>query len=59
MVASADEHVVTGAGDRVYARGIEGKDIGLFDIFEPNGPLIDPDTKEISVMRLSMWERAP
>jgi hypothetical protein len=47
VVASADEHVVTGAGDRVYARGIQGKDIGLFDIFEPNGPLIDPDTKKL------------
>ena len=47
VVASADEHVVTGAGDRVYARGIEGKDVGLFDIFEPGGPLIDPDTDEL------------
>jgi hypothetical protein len=47
VVASADEHVVTGAGDRVYARGIEGEDIGVFDIFEPGSPLIDPDTKEV------------
>jgi hypothetical protein len=47
VVASADEHVVTGAGDRVYVRGIEGTDTGLFDIFEPGGPLIDPDTEEL------------
>jgi len=47
VVASADEHVVTGAGDRVYARGIDGEDIGLFDIYEPGGALIDPDTKEV------------
>ena len=47
VVSGADEHVVTGAGDRVYVRGIKGEDIGLFDIFEPGGPLIDPDTKEV------------
>jgi hypothetical protein len=47
VVTSADEHVVTGAGDRVYVRGIEGTDTGLFDIFEPGGPLIDPDTEEL------------
>jgi hypothetical protein len=47
VVAGADEHVVTGAGDRVYARGIKGEDIGVFDIFEPGGPLIDPDTNEV------------
>jgi len=47
IVASADEHVVTGAGDRVYARGIDGTDVGLFDIFNPGGPYIDPDTNEV------------
>jgi hypothetical protein len=47
VVASADEHVVTGAGDRVYARRIEGTDVGLFDIFKPGGPYTDPDTNEV------------
>jgi hypothetical protein len=47
VVASADEHVVTGAGDRVYARRIEGTDVGLFDIFKPGGPYTDPDTDEV------------
>jgi hypothetical protein len=47
VVSGADEHVVTGAGDRVYVRGIEGTDVGLFDIFEPGGPLKDPDSGEL------------
>lgn len=47
VVASADEHVVTGAGDRVYARRIQGEDVGLFDLFEPGGPYVDPDTGDV------------
>ena len=47
VVQSADEHVVTGAGDRVYVRGIESNDIALFDIYEPGEPYIDPDTNEL------------
>jgi len=47
VVQGADEHVITGAGDRVYVRGIENTDIALFDIYEPGGPYIDPDTNEL------------
>ncbi len=47
VVQGADEHVVTGAGDRVYVRGIENKDFSLYDIFELRGPYIDPDTDEV------------
>jgi hypothetical protein len=47
VVQGADEHMVTGAGDRVYVRGIEGNDVTLFDLFEPRGPYIDPDTDEL------------
>lgn len=47
VVESADEHIVTGAGDRVYVRGIEGEEEPLWDIFRPGGPYIDPDTNEI------------
>jgi hypothetical protein len=31
----------------VYARGIDNRDIALFDIFEPGDPYIDPDTDEV------------
>ena len=47
VVQSADEHVVTGAGDRIYVRGIENRDITLFDVYNPGGPYIDPDTGEV------------
>ena len=47
VVQSADEHVVTGSGDRVYVRGIEGTGEALFDLYEPGGPYIDPDTDEV------------
>lgn len=47
VVQAADEHVVTGAGDRVYVRGIDTQEETLFDFFEPRGPYIDPDTGEI------------
>jgi len=47
VVASADEHVITGVGDRVYVRGITGTDVGLFDLFVPGGPFVDPDTGEV------------
>lgn len=46
VVQSADEHVVTGAGDRIYVRGIENHDYTLFDVYKPGGPYIDPDTGE-------------
>mgnify|MGYP001811881531 FL=1 len=47
IVQNADEHVVAGGGDRSYVRGIEDKEHGLWDVFRPGGPYIDPDSNEI------------
>ena len=47
VVQAADEHVVSGAGDRVYVRGIDNRDHAIFNFFEQGGPYIDPDTDEI------------
>ena len=47
VLQSADEHVISGAGDRIYVRGIEGRDIALFDVFEQGGSYVDPDTNEV------------
>jgi hypothetical protein len=47
IVQSAGEHVITGVGDRVYARGIENDSYSTYDIYEPGGPYIDPDTNEV------------
>jgi hypothetical protein len=47
VVESADEHLVTGAGDRVYVRGITDTTQGRYNLYKPGEPLIDPDTKEM------------
>ena len=47
IVANADEHLVTGAGDRVYVRSIQEQDTKYFNIFRTGATLRDPDTKEI------------
>lgn len=47
VVQAADEHVISGAGDRVYVRGIEGRDVTLFDIYEAGEAYVDPDTGEV------------
>ena len=47
VVASAGEHVITGVSDRVYVRGIDDSEASVYDIFEPGGPYIDPDTNEV------------
>ena len=46
IVQNADEHVVAGGGDRTYVRGIDDE-TGLWDVFRPGGPLVNPDTKEV------------
>lgn len=46
VVESADEHLVTGAGDRIYVRGITDTTQGRYSVFKPGEPLIDPDTQE-------------
>lgn len=47
VVSSADEHLIVGAGDRIYVRGIEEDDGNRYHVFRPGGPYIDPDSGEI------------
>jgi len=47
IVASADEHLVTGAGDRVYVRSIEDQKTSNFNVFRAGEALIDPITSEL------------
>lgn len=47
VVESADEHLVTGAGDRVYVRGITDTSVGRYSLFKPGDKLLDPDTQEM------------
>lgn len=46
VVESADEHLVTGAGDRIYVRGITDTSSGRYSVFKQGDPLLDPDTQE-------------
>jgi LysM repeat protein len=46
LVEHADEHLVTGAGDRIYVRGIEGTDGTAFSVYRAGQTYIDPDTGE-------------
>ncbi len=47
VVSSADEHLIVGAGDRVYVRGISAEQGNRYNIFRPGGPYKDPDSGEI------------
>ena len=47
VVSSADEHLITGAGDRVYVRGLKSDEASNYTIFRPGDPYTDPDTGEI------------
>ncbi|WP_455234928.1 LysM peptidoglycan-binding domain-containing protein [Thiogranum longum] len=47
VVSSADEHLIAGAGDRIYARGVDADQGDRYHIFRPGDAYIDPDTGEV------------
>ena len=48
VLAGTDGHIVSGAGDELFARGeFEEDGAKNFGIFRPGDPFIDPDTKEL------------
>ncbi|MGD2118155.1 MAG: LysM peptidoglycan-binding domain-containing protein [Chromatiales bacterium] len=47
IVAFADEHIIGGAGQRVYVRSIEEKDNLKFDVVRPGKPYKDSETEEV------------
>jgi len=47
VVSSADEHLIVGKGDRIYARGLVDDKGSRFHIFRPGAPYIDPVTNEV------------
>lgn len=46
IVASVDERLILGAGDKAYVRGIDGNDIEQFSVFRGGKVYSDPDTGE-------------
>ncbi|MFT7413392.1 MAG: nucleoid-associated protein YgaU [Methylophagaceae bacterium] len=47
IVASTDERLILGAGDRAYVRGIEGDEIEQFSVFRGGKVYTDPETAEV------------
>ena len=47
VVSSADEHLIVGAGDRIYARGLNSDEGNRFHVFRPGDAYIDPFTNEV------------
>lgn len=47
VVDSPDEHIVTGAGDRVYVRGMDSPEYARYSLFEKGDAFTDPQTGEI------------
>jgi nucleoid-associated protein YgaU len=47
VVASAEERLISGAGDYIYARGVLEEDSPIYNVFRPGQVYKDPDTGEI------------
>ena len=47
IVASTDERLILGAGDRAYVRGIDGDEIDQFSVFRGGKVYTDPETAEV------------
>jgi len=47
VVSSADEHLIVGAGDRIYVRGLKADQGDRYHIFRPGDAYTDPQSGEI------------
>ncbi|HHJ18028.1 MAG TPA: LysM domain-containing protein [Gammaproteobacteria bacterium] len=47
VVSSAGEHLIVGAGDSIYARGLDKADGNRYHVFRPGAPYVDPVTDEV------------
>lgn len=47
ILAMADEHLVAGANDRIYARGIDTSEHGRYYVYRPAGEIRDPVSNEV------------
>ena len=47
VLASNNERIISGAGDRVYARGERPKRADLMNIYRPARQYVDPETEEL------------
>lgn len=47
IVASTDDRIILGAGDRAYVRGLEGDNVKQFSVFRGGDVYTDPETGEV------------
>ena len=47
ILAMADQHLVAGANDRIYVRGIDSTQHGRYYVYRPAGEIRDPVSKEL------------
>lgn len=47
IVAGSEERLISGAGDKVYARGIDGDQGSQYSVFRGGKAYLDPETSEI------------
>ena len=47
LLTAADEHVIAGAGDRIYVRGVQDESASDFSLYRADGQYQDPDSGEI------------
>ena len=47
IIASDEEHLILGTGNRVYIRGELDKERVRFSVFRPGDELIDPEQQEL------------
>ena len=47
IVSSYEDHLISGAGNRIYARDIEDETIGRYDVVRPGKVYRDPDSGDV------------
>ena len=47
LLTAADEHVIAGAGDRIYVRGVQDESASDFSLYRAQGHYQDPDSGEM------------
>lgn len=47
VLTGAEQHLIVGAGDNLYARGDINADINLFGVYRAGQKFIDPETREL------------
>lgn len=47
VLAGKEGHIVTGAGDEIYGRGVFDENVGGYGVYRRGKPYLDPETEEL------------